>query len=171
MLRALALRRLPGGGSILMRVCRPLPPSQQARERAARTHDGLRRLTRARPASRTAVTPTHDPQRRAEAHAAGPPGRACFSRPICCDFPPFGSSATKAAIRTSAARAPPPDDGSPENVSRGRSDAGIDLAELKRGQCRYLIGELQPRRLLYCGKPSVLGKSWCAAHRRLCVTS
>ncbi len=25
------------------------------------------------------------------------------------------------------------------------------------------VDELQPRRLLYCGKPSLPGKSWCAA--------
>jgi hypothetical protein len=49
--------------------------------------------------------------------------------------------------------------------------AGVGLAEFKRGQCFYPVGELQPRRLLYCGKPSVPGKSWCAAHRRLCVSS
>ena len=49
--------------------------------------------------------------------------------------------------------------------------AGVDLAGLKRGQCLYPVGELQPRRLLYCGKPSAPGKSWCAAHRRLCVSS
>jgi hypothetical protein len=59
----------------------------------------------------------------------------------------------------------------PETVSRVPPEAGVDLAELKRGQCLYPIGELQPRRLLYCGKASVLGKSWCAAHRRLCVSS
>ena len=47
---------------------------------------------------------------------------------------------------------------------------GVALAELKRGQCLYPVGELQPRRLLYCGKPTVPGKSWCAAHRRLCVS-
>ena len=48
--------------------------------------------------------------------------------------------------------------------------AGVDLAELKRSQCRYPVGELQPRRLLYCGKPSLPGESWCTAHRRICVS-
>ena len=86
-------------------------------------------------------------------------------------FPAIRLIRDKSSHSDKGGSARPPGGGSPENVSRGRSDAGIDLAELKRGQCRYLIGELQPRRLLYCGKPSVLGKSWCAAHRRLCVTS
>ena len=56
--------------------------------------------------------------------------------------------------------------GQPENASRVRPEAGVDLTELKRGQCRYPVGELQPRQLLYCGKPSLPGESWCAAHRR-----
>jgi hypothetical protein len=47
----------------------------------------------------------------------------------------------------------------PENASRDRPEAGVDLAELKRGQCRYPVGELQPRRRLYCGKPALPGKS------------
>ena len=47
--------------------------------------------------------------------------------------------------------------------------AGISLARLERGQCRYPIGELQPRRLLYCGNPALPGKSWCPEHQRLCV--
>jgi hypothetical protein len=59
----------------------------------------------------------------------------------------------------------------PENAGTVRPEAGVDLARLKRGQCRYPVGELQPRRLLYCGKLSLPGKSWCAAHRRLCVSS
>jgi hypothetical protein len=37
----------------------------------------------------------------------------------------------------------------PENARRVRPEAGVILAELKRGQCRYPVGELQPRRLLY----------------------
>ena len=44
-------------------------------------------------------------------------------------------------------------------MCRGHSEAGVDLAELKRGQCLYLIGELQPPRLLYCGKPAYPGKA------------
>jgi hypothetical protein len=59
----------------------------------------------------------------------------------------------------------------PENAGTVRPEAGVDLARLKRGQCRYPVGELQPRRLPYCGKPSLPGKSWCAAHRRLCVSA
>jgi hypothetical protein len=59
----------------------------------------------------------------------------------------------------------------PENAGAVRPEAGVDLAGLKCGQCRYPVGELQPRRLLYCGKPSLPGKSWCAAHRRLCVSA
>jgi hypothetical protein len=48
---------------------------------------------------------------------------------------------------------------------------GVTLAGLERGQCRYPVGESQPRRLLYCGKPSLPGKSWCSAHQRLWVRS
>ena len=38
-------------------------------------------------------------QRRAEAHAAEPTGRACFFRPICCAFTPFGSSPLKLRVQ------------------------------------------------------------------------
>ena len=89
-----------------------------------------------------------DPQRRAEAHAAGPPGRACFfpgqSAAISCHS---AHPRDESSHSDQGRQCRPPDDGSLKNVSRGRPDAGIDLAELKRGQCRYLIGELQPRRL------------------------
>jgi hypothetical protein len=47
--------------------------------------------------------------------------------------------------------------------------AGVSLARLERGQCRYPIGELQPRWLLYCGKPALPGKSWCSEHLQICV--
>jgi hypothetical protein len=102
-----------------MRVCRPLPSNRRESGRQGRTA-GLRRLTRARPASRTAVTPTRDPQRRAAAHAAGPPGHACFSRPICCDLPPFSSSSRRIASTRSAVLA---------RSERRRLELPVDFAQ------------------------------------------
>ena len=87
-----ALRRLPGKGRFSSASCRPFLPG-------GRVGNGRHRTRFRRPAcvADCANSPKpRDPQRRAEAHAAGPTGRACFSRPICCDFPPFGSS-TRAA--------------------------------------------------------------------------
>ena len=58
---------------------------------------GLRQASPRGALRRFARTPRA--QRRAEADAAGPRGRACFFRPICSAFTPFGSSPLKLRVQ------------------------------------------------------------------------
>ena len=162
--RALALRRLSQAGADSHARLPPVPPRGTGWERAARTQPALRpacrRMREPPRAFRGDAPKLMRPDHRVA--LAFPGQSAAISRHSAHPRrkQPFGQGR----------QCRPPDDRSPENVSRGRPEAGVDLAELKRGQCLYPVGELQSRQLLYCGKPSLPGKSWCAAHRRICVS-
>jgi hypothetical protein len=42
------------------------------------------------------------------------------------------------------------------------SGAGVTLVDLKRDQCHYPVGELQPRRFVYCGGGPASRTLWIA---------
>jgi hypothetical protein len=84
----------------------------------------------------------------------------------------FVEPSASGSLQAQASREPLPDwTNVPRAEHLSRESGGVDLTELKQGQCRYPLGELQPRRLLYCGKPALPGRSWRPAHRRLCVSN
>ena len=67
-----------------------LSGNDQARERAARTRGWLAAASLHAPCVALRELPARSDA--PGAYAACPTGRACFLRPICCDFQPFGSS-------------------------------------------------------------------------------
>ena len=46
-------------------------------------------------------------------------------------------------------------------------DCTVPLMEIESDQCRYIAGNA--RDALMCGRPTVLGTSWCPGHFRICV--
>ena len=90
--RAVSQRRGPCA------FCRPLPPGGElgAQERAARTRGGLQSGSRPAPCVALRELPRAATRR---SPCGRTTGRACFLRPICCDFTPFASSALTVAAR------------------------------------------------------------------------
>jgi hypothetical protein len=44
---------------------------------------------------------------------------------------------------------------------------GLQIWDLKRTSCRYILGPVNGAHTLYCGEP-VVGRSFCEQHQRLC---